>query len=345
MESIELLKKLTLAAGISGHESEITRIMKESLADLAYEEDRMGNITFIKRGKEQGRKLLFIAHQDEIGFIVADILPSGMLKIQNIGGWDPNTLLSSPVDIINDHDQKIPGIIGSIPKHFLADGSTMPQIANMFIDIGAIDKADAIQNFGISLGNAVIPVCRFYYNEQNKRMFSKAFDDRVGIAALIDLGRELAEEELENTLYLCGSVQEEVGTRGAQAIAAYTDADICFVLEGAPADDIPGIPGTPQTCVGKGVHLRIYDPTLIIPKPLRDSIMQIARKYDIPVQPTVRRGGGTDGRQIHTANKGIPTIVLGVPVRFAHSHNCHISLDDYQNLVALCIEIAREYRD
>jgi len=344
MESIELLKRLTLAAGISGHESEITGIMKEQLSNWEYEEDRMGNITFIKKGSEQGKKLLFIAHQDEIGFIVADILPSGMLKIQNIGGWNPNTLLSSPVDVINDNEEKIPGIIGSIPKHF-GVGDSQPQIPEMFVDIGAIDQNDVIENFGISLGNAITPVCRFYYNEQNRRMFSKAFDDRVGIAALIDLGKELAGEDTINTIYLCGSVQEEVGTRGAQAVAGYTDADYCFVLEGAPADDIPGIPGNPQTCVGRGVHLRIFDPTLIIPASIRNKIIQIARKYEIPVQPTVRRGGGTDGRQIHTANRGIPTIVLGVPVRFAHSHNCHISLDDYQHLVSLCLEIAREFKD
>lgn len=345
MESIELLKKLTLAAGISGHESKITGIMKEELSTWEYEEDRIGNITFIKKGSDQGKKLLFIAHQDEIGFIVADIQSSGMLKLQNIGGWNPNTLLSSPVDVTNDKGEQIPGIIGSIPKHFGGVGDTLPQIPDMFVDIGAIDDNDVRENFGISLGDAVTPVCRFYYNDQNRRMFSKAFDDRVGVAALIDLGKELSEEETVNTIYLCGSVQEEVGTRGAQAVAAYTDADYCFVLEGAPADDIPGIPGNPQTCVGKGVHLRIFDPTLIIPASIRNKIIQIAQTYEIPVQPTVRRGGGTDGRQIHTANRGIPTIVLGVPVRYAHSHNCHISLDDYQHLVSLCLEIVREFKD
>ncbi len=345
MESLELLNQLTLAAGISGHESGITQIMKEHLSGWQYEQDRMGNITFIKKGKESGKKLLFIAHQDEIGFIVADILPSGMLKMQEIGGWDPSTLLSSPVDIINDHGQKIPGIIGSIPKHFLSEGPVLPQISNMFIDIGAIDKEDVLNNYGITLGSPVIPVCRNFYNEKSHRMFSKAFDDRAGIAALIDLGLKMQEEEVENTIYLCGSVQEEVGTRGAQAIAAYTDADVCFVLEGAPADDIPGLPGIPQTCVGKGVHLRIFDPTLIISPQLKNKIIKIAEEYNIPVQPAVRRGGGTDGRQIHTANRGIPTIVLGVPVRFAHSHNCQISLDDYELLVTLCQEIIRNYKD
>jgi putative aminopeptidase FrvX len=342
MNSIELLKQLTLASGISGHESEITQIMKERLSGWEHEQDRMGNITFIKRGTEKGNKLLFIAHQDEIGFIVSDIMPSGLLRIVNIGGWDPQTLQSSPVDVINEKNQKIPGIIGSIPKHFATGDAKSPDISNMFIDIGAIDKDDAIDNFHLALGNAVVPVCRYHYNERSGRMFSKAFDDRVGIAALIELGIKIQDKSFESTVYLCGSVQEEVGTRGAQAIAGYTDADICFVLEGAPADDIPGIPGVPQTCVGKGVHLRIFDPTLIIPPLLRNKIMKIAKTHDISVQPTVRRGGGTDGRQIHTANKGIPTIVLGIPVRYAHSHNCHIALSDYNQLIELCLSIITE---
>jgi len=342
MESVELLKQLTLTAGISGHESKITQIMKDHLRNYEFDQDRMGNITFIKKGIQNGKKFLFIAHQDEVGFIVSDILPSGLLKIQNIGGWDPNTLLSSPVDVINDDEDKFPGIIGSIPKHFMYGDKKTPEISQMFVDIGAKDKDDVIDNYKISLGSPVIPVCRFNYNENSRRMFSKSFDDRVGIAALIELGWKLRDKDVSDTIYLCGSVQEEVGTRGAQAIADYTDADICFVLEGAPADDIPGIPGTPQTCVGKGVHLRIFDPTLIIPVNLKNKIISIAKKCNIPVQPTVRRGGGTDGRQIHTANKGIPTIVLGVPVRYAHSHNCLISLDDYKLLVDLCYNIVIE---
>lgn len=342
MKSVDLLKELTLAAGISGHETAVTEIMKKRLSGIAYEEDRMGNITFVKKGISEGKKLLFIAHQDEVGFMVANILPSGMLQIINIGGWDPATLLSSPVDVINEDGEKIPGIIGSIPKHFLGGKGQIPEISQMFIDVGAKDADDVRDNYRISLGSPIVPVCRYHYDERNDRMFSKAFDDRVGVAALVEMGEALSGEKTRNTLYLCGSVQEEVGTRGAQAVAGYTDADICFVLEGAPADDIPGIPFSAQTNVGKGVHMRIFDPTLIIPQKLRQKILTIAAEKEIDIQPTVRRGGGTDGRQIHTANRGIPTIVLGAPVRFAHSHNCHIAMEDYRQLVRLCIEIARE---
>lgn len=340
MKSLELMKKLTLEAGISGHEGKITQIMQKELEAYQFEQDLMGNITFTKPGKKTGKKILFIAHQDEIGFIVQDILAQGLLKIQNIGGWDPNTLLSSPVDVINSKGEKIPGIIGSVPVHFQSGSKGQPTLEGMFIDIGASNAQEVKDVFGIELGAAIIPVCRMHYVEQTDRLFSKAFDDRAGICAVIETGQNLLDKELENTIYLCGSVQEEVGTRGAQTVANYTDADICIVLEGAPADDIPGIPGNSQTCVGKGVHMRLFDPTMIVPQHLKSAILDIAKEAEIPVQVTVRRRGGTDGRQLHTANRGIPTIVLGVPVRFAHSHNCHISMTDYRNLVKLCCELA-----
>jgi len=138
-----------------------------------------------------------------------------------------------------------------------------------------------------------------------------------------------------------GSVQEEVGCRGAISIANRTDADLCFVLEGAPADDIPGIPYSSQTALGKGAHIRLFDPTMIVKRKLKDFVIEIAEKNKIKYQLAVRKGGGTDGKQLHLANRGIPTIVLGVPVRYAHSHNCSISMDDFDELVKLINAIVK----
>ncbi|MBT5420138.1 MAG: M42 family metallopeptidase [Candidatus Cloacimonetes bacterium] len=333
----ELLKRLTLESGISGSESKISEIMREELNGYtSSSKDNMGSICFEYKGKKDSPKIMFVAHMDEIGFIVADILPSGFLRLQNIGGWNPNTLLSSPVDVINSKGEKYPGIIGAVPVHFLKNRQDVkPEINSMFVDIGAISKEDVENNFGIQLGDQIVPVTNFHYSEKNRRMFSKAFDDRSGVAAVIEIGKILAQTEHPNTVYCVGSVQEEVGTRGASTIANYTDADVCIVLEGAPADDIPGIPYTSQTGVGKGAHVRLFDPTMIVKRELKDYIVECANNNEIKIQLTVRKGGGTDGRQFHVANRGIPTIVLGVPVRYAHSHNCISSMDDFDELMKL----------
>lgn len=342
-DRIELLKRLTLESGISGSENKIAEIMKDELSGYtSHNKDNMGSVSFEYKGSSEKPKIMFVAHMDEIGFIVADILTTGFLKLQNIGGWNPNTLLSSPVEVINYKGEKYPGIIGAVPVHFLKNRQDVkPEINNMFVDIGAASKEDVMENFGIQLGDQIVPVTNFHYSQKNRRMFSKAFDDRAGIAAVIEIGKILAEKEHPNTVYCVGSVQEEVGTRGAQTIANYTDADICIVLEGAPADDIPGIPFSPQTGVGKGAHVRLFDPTMIVKSELKDFVIECANSNNIKIQLTVRKGGGTDGRQFHVANRGIPTIVLGVPVRYAHSHNCISSMDDFDELIKLLVEIVK----
>ncbi|MCF7858529.1 MAG: M42 family metallopeptidase [Candidatus Cloacimonetes bacterium] len=340
---IDLLKKLTLMSGISGNESKIAKFMETELTDYkSINKDNMGSVIFEYEGSSDKPKIMFEAHMDEIGFIVADILESGFLKIQPIGGWDPNTLLSSPVLVVNSKQQEFPGIIGSVPVHFAENKGVKPEINNMFVDIGATSQKDARQNFKVQLGDHIVPITNFHYSVKNNLMFSKAFDDRAGVAAVIEIGKILSTKEHPNTVYCIGSVQEEVGTRGAKTLANYIDADVCFVLEGAPADDIPGIPYNAQTKVGKGVHVRIYDPTMIVNPGLKNFVIEIAENNEINIQLTVRKGGGTDGRQFQLANRGIPTIVLGIPVRYAHSHNCIVSIDDFAELIKLLEKIVEK---
>lgn len=342
-KQIDLMKRLTLAPGVSGFERGICEIMKSELGKSAHvHKDNMGSVMFEFKGKTDKPRIMFIAHMDELGFIVADMLESGFIRFQPIGGWNPNTLFSSPVEVINARGEKYPGIIGSVPPHFQKEPDAKLDIDNMFIDIGATSRQDLVENFGVQLGDQIAPVANFCFSVKNRRMISKAFDDRVGVAALVELGKRISALERKNTIYCVGSVQEELGTRGAGVIANYTDADVCFVLEGAPADDVPGIPFNSQTGVGKGAHVRVYDPSMKAKQELRDFVVNTAKAGGIKIQLAVRKGGGTDGREIYAANRGIPSIVLGVPVRYAHSHNCLISMDDFDELIKLLVKISEK---
>jgi len=253
MDRLALLKELTLLPGISGFEHLIKDFMIEQLSDIApYEQDRLGQVTFTMKGQADTPKILFIAHQDEIGFMVADVMDSGLIQFHPIGGWNKYTLLSSPVEIITQSGEKHAGVFGSVPVHFTRNSKERNlEISEMFIDIGAKSREDAFENFGINIGDPIIPIPYFHYEKRNRRIISKAFDDRAGIAALIELGKALKDIPHPNTVYLSGSVQEEVGGPGSRTLARTMDADICVVLEGAPADDIPGIPFRAQTCGGQ----------------------------------------------------------------------------------------------
>ena len=172
---------------------------------------------------------------------------------------------------------------------------------------------------------------------------AKAFDNRVGMAAAIQAGQVLADDGgLPNQMILCGTVQEEMGTRGARTAARHAKPDVVVVLEGPPADDMPGSPRfESQGRLGGGVQIRMYDPSAIGNPRLAQFVIETAREAGIPHQVAVRRSGGTDAAAFHMANEGIPCVVLGTPARYIHSHNAIIDVDDHLALVALTIELAR----
>jgi len=342
MKSLELLKKLTQTPGISGYEGKIKAIIETELNDTKGNKitDRMGGISYEYEGKSKFPKIMFVGHQDEVGFIVANILPNGLIKIHNIGGWDPTTLKSSPVEVYNRKGEKFFGIIGSIPVHHLKGSSPILTIENMFVDIGAKSKKDVLEQYKINLGDPIVPISQYHYNEKSRTIFSKAFDDRVGIAGIIELGKHLDKNPNHpNTVYCTGSVQEEVGTRGAQTIGQTILPDIAIIIEGPPADDFPGNDVNAQTKLGEGLHIRLFDPTMIPNPELKNFVVDVAEELNIKHQCTVRKGGGTDARVIHLLEKGIPAIVIGAPVRYAHSHNGVMSLDDYEEMMKLAIAI------
>lgn len=345
-QTIDLIERLTQATGLSGYEKAIGAMVASSMEGKARVEcDRVGNVLCTFLGSDpQGPRILIAAHQDEIGFLVSDILETGFLRIFNIGGWNTVTLPSSPVSVVNAEGRHLPGIIGQLSPHFMKKGAIpqVPELDDLFVDIGASSAAEVRQVFHVELGSLVVPVAPFHYIEQTGCIMSKAFDDRIGIAALLEVGNRLVGKAHAATITLAATVQEEVGERGALVLSNYTDADMAIVVEGAPADDVPGGPGHPQTCVGKGVHVRLFDPTHIGHGGLIGHLRTLARDHAIPIQEAVRKGGGTDAVMLALADRGIASVVTGVPVRYAHSHNCLIQSADFKNLIDLLVVVCLE---
>jgi putative aminopeptidase FrvX len=344
--SLKLIEELTLAAGLPGFEGEVTGIFRRELGPHC-DVDRIGNsvctVEPASVGERSSVSILFAAHQDEIGFMVASVLAGGFLRLQPLGGWNPVTLPASPVTVINREGERFPGIIGYVPPHFAGNREgSLPAMEELFVDIGALSADEVHGRFGVYPGDLVVPVTRFAWNRRSRTLCSKAFDDRIGIAALIETAARVREiPERANRLLFAATVQEEVGTRGAAVLGGSCEADVVIVVEGAPADDIPGGPETAQTRLGGGAHVRIFDPTMIAHPRLLAHVRAVAAQRGIRIQESVRRGGGTDAKVLHLAGAGKPAVVLGVPVRYAHSHNSMICLDDYLALLdlleALCL--------
>ncbi|MDO4409794.1 MAG: M42 family metallopeptidase [Akkermansia sp.] len=342
-DTIGLLRKFSEAYGISGHEDEVRDLVVSHLADCGeFSTDGTGSL-FCTQGTK-GPRIMLAAHMDEIGFLVQNITTNGFLQLVAIGGWWTHTLLSQPVIVKTRHGKYIKGVIGSKPPHFLPDGqkNSLMSIDSLFVDVGAESDYEVKYKFGIRIGDPVIPDVPFTQLENPNRVMGKAFDNRAGLSAMVEVMQKLSHTDHPNILIGAATVQEEVGTRGARTAGATMQPDCVIVLEGPPADDTPGFSlADSQGTLGNGAQIRLFDPTAITNPRFANLVQDIAEKYDIPFQATVRRTGGTDAAALHLSGTGIPCIVLGIPTRYIHAHRGVLDIRDYEAVVALTIELVR----
>ena len=338
--SVELLEKLTQADAIPGHEGEVREIFHSRLQGVGdIQKDRMGSIFCTKNGSVTSPRILLDSHMDEVGFIVQSVTNAGYVKFLTVGGWWAHTLLAQRVNILTKQG-KVSGIIGSTPPHLLSAGSRdkVLDIKDLYIDIGAESAEQAMEQYGVNPGCAIAPYGPFMPMSNPKLFSAKAFDNRVGVGLVIETLQQLGDHP--NTVVGTGSVQEEIGLRGARTVTVATEPDVAIVLEGPPADDLPGANSdTLQGKLGGGVQIRLYDPSMIANPRLTELAIETATAHQIPHQIAVRTSGGTDAGAIHQVGRGVPSIVLGVPARYVHSHVSIINIDDYRATLELLLHL------
>ena len=338
--ALEMIKALSDAPGASGFEDEVAKIGRRYAQNLGeIKEDFMRNL-YIHRKENTGNKpvLMLDAHSDEVGFIVQAIKPNGTIKFLTLGGWNKNAMVSSKVLVRNAKGEYIPGIIASKPVHYMsAAEKANPQleIGSMVIDVGAVSFEDAIINYHLRIGEPIVPATKFAYDEERDVMFGKAFDCRIGCAVVLEAMRRMEGKELACDVVAVLSAQEEIGTRGALVTVNRVKPDIAIVLEGCPADDTFADSYLIQTALKKGPMLRHIDVSAICAPRYQRWALDLAREKGIPVQEAVREGGGNNASVFQTALEGAPSIVAGVPVRYAHSCNCMTTYYDFEATVQL----------
>lgn len=332
----QFLKALTEAHGVPGYETEVRAVLRDYMAPLGeLSRDKLGSLICRRAG--DGPRVMLAGHMDEIGLIVTHIDDNGFLKFLQLGGWWDQTILSQRV-IVKTHRGDVVGVVGAKPPHLISaeERSKMVEKKDMYIDIGSTSKEET-EAAGVRVGDPVVPDSRFAVMANGKTYLSKAFDNRVGCAVVIDVLRHFAAAGGNpNDLYGVQTVMEEVGLRGATTSGRAVDPDVAIIIESDIAGDVPGIrKEQSSTRLGGGPALSVFDARMIPNTKLRDLVIDTAAALDIPLQLSNMPGGATDGGAIHMNKIGVPTVVVGVPSRHIHSHGSIIHRDDYDNTVKL----------
>lgn len=344
-ETLTMLKDLTDANAISGQEKEAREVMEKYITPYANEvyTDHLGSLIAKKTGEEDGPKIMVAGHLDEVGFMVTRIDEKGFLFFQTIGGWWNQVMLAQRVTIMTKSGN-LTGVIGSKPPHILsAEARKKPvDIKEMFIDIGATSKEEA-EDFGVRPGDAVVPYFEFTQMPNEKMLLAKAWDNRIGCAIAIDVLKQLQNESHPNTVYGVGTIQEEVGLRGAKTSAHLIEPDIAFGVDVGIAGDTPGVSDKDaDSKLGDGPQIILYDASMISHKGVRDLVVQTAEEKEIPFQYATMAGGGTDSGAIHLTANGVPALSITIATRYIHSHAAILHRDDFEHAVKLIVEVIKK---
>ena len=293
MNKLEMIAALSNANGVSGFEDEVLKVARAWAPEgMDISEDSLRNLYLRRRANRGHRPVVQLdAHSDEVGFMVHSIRPNGTLKFITMGGWVNSNIPAHRVRVQTKDGSYIPGVIAAKPPHFMseAEKNRMPEVADMSIDVGACSLAEARDEFGIRIAAPVVPDVTFEYDEKHDLMFGKAFDNRLGCAAILATLDALGDEALDVDVVGAMASQEEVGTRGATVTANTVKPDIAIVFEGCPADDTVVPECEVQTAIHKGPMLRHIDKRMIT----RPHRRLHQRRAHPPVQPgrALHRGG------------------------------------------------------
>ncbi|WP_216828884.1 M42 family metallopeptidase [Alkalihalobacterium elongatum] len=343
--TLQMLKELTDANGIPGNEKEPREVMKRFIEPYATEvyTDNLGSLIAKKTGSQEGPKIMVAGHLDEIGFMVTSIDDKGYLRFQTVGGWWEQVMLAQRVTIMTKNGY-VPGVIGSKPPHILSPEVRKKPVdkKDMFIDIGASSKEEAME-FGVRPGDAVVPVCDFTVMKNEKYLMAKAWDNRIGCAIAIEVLKQLKDVDHPNTVYGVGTVQEEVGLRGARTSAHLIQPDIGFGVDVGIAGDTPGVSEKDALAkMGEGPQIIMYDASMVSHKGLRDFVTSTAEENNIPYQFDYVAGGGTDSGAIHLTANGVPSLSITIATRYIHTHAAILHRDDFENAVKLIVEVIKK---
>jgi len=339
----KLYKELVNLPGTSGQEKYVRKYMKEHLEPIS-EEIVMDNLGSIFGGinlDKDGPTVMIAGHMDEVGAMVQEITPKGVIKMIPIGGISPTVMVSQHMNVVLDNGTFVPGVVGAKPPHLLRDSQTkqVSSFEDFFLDIAADDYDHAVE-LGVKIGQQIVFENNYKESADGKKLFSKAWDNRFGCAMALDILESVNKDDLPCKLYSGANVMEEVGLRGAQTSSFKIKPDLFIAVDCSPCQDTFAdtmVGGT----LGEGFLIRFYDPRAIMHQGMKKFVEEIADKNNVKYQ-YYKSLGGTDAAAVQLSREGVLVCTVGMPSRYIHSTTSIIHKDDYKAVKAVILAMLKE---
>jgi endoglucanase len=324
-----LIQELVETNGPSGYESLVRDLIQSKVETLADEVfvDALGNlIASVGEVKSGGKKIMLAAHMDEIGIIATHIDQLGFIRFTTIGGVRRQTCVGGRVRFLN-------GTQGVISYEDLGDINKLPTFNQMYIDVGASSREECPVRVG-DVASFDRP-----FSSYGERLVSKAMDDRIGAAVLIETLRLL--KKTPNQVFFVFSVQEEVGLRGATTAAYGLDPDVGIAIDVTRSGDTPkGV--KMDVSLGAGPAVKVRDSGMLSDPRVVSWMVETAEKKKLPYQMEVLEAGTTDARAIQLTRAGVPAGCISIPCRYVHAPSEMVDYNDVQNAVKLLLALLQQ---
>ena len=322
-----LIEKLISTPGPSGYEAQIRALVRTEIEAFADEitVDALGNLIVRKAASSSsgGKKIMIAGHMDEIGLIATHIDDAGFVRFSNLGGVFPRYVPGGRVRFLD-------GTLGVIGTELVTDAYKVPSLDKMFIDVGAANKKEC----PIRVGD--VAVFERPFSVLGNRLVSKAMDDRIAVAVMIETLHQLKKSP--HDLYFVFTVQEEVGLRGATTAAFGINPDLGLAVDVTLSGDTPkGV--KMEVALGKGPAIKVKDSRMLADPRVVNWMVVVAQKEIIPYQLEVLERGSTDASAIQLTRAGVPAGCLSIPCRYVHSPSEMVDLGDVENAVKLLVAL------
>jgi len=335
------LSDLLAARSPSGSEQEAQAVFDHYVKDAAdsYAIDALGNR--LATLHSAGNPVLMLAgHIDELGLQVSYINKEGYLYFNTIGGHDRIMIPGRRV-IISTDTGPVLGVTGKRAVHMMdeADRKKVPEIHEMWIDIGAKNKEAALARVKIGDVATFQQGFELLYGTVG---VARAFDDKAGAFVVGETLRRLAtqKKELKARVVAVATAQEEIGTRGATTAVYSVNPHLAVAVDVGHATDHPDcdarkhgettLGGGPIICRGPNINPFIYERLAACAKELG-----IPHQFEADPRPT-----GTDARAIQMGRAGVATGLLSIPLRYMHTPSELVDLADIEHTIQLLVAFA-----